>query len=257
MDRDDPQRGSDIWQLQLELNQRARARDLGQQVAVDGVYGPVTDALAHDVAYTYGAAQKFLDQAGFGEGLQRLVRFPGRRTPAQRARDQLRRKPRIITSAQLGLRFQYLWGQKGTPFRGADHYTADSRAQTGDALVEKVKVYHRLHGGGVAYEALFADDGTIVLGNPADRKGAAVAGQNSGMWNISHPGTTGDLIAPAALRSMRWYLAHAHTTQIPAAYRSPVDLRRAGFDWRGHREHPGQSTACPGDMLPQYKELHR
>ena len=163
--------------------------------------------------------------------------------------------PRIITAAQLGLRFQYLWGSKGYVTRGAWHYTAGPRAPGATRLIELVRTYHRMHGGGLAYEAVIADDGTIALINPMNRKGAAVASSNTGMVNICCPGTTGDRLTEAQERSVRWLRDNWHTRSVPSAHRLPRGAR--ALDWRGHREHPGQSTACPGAMLTDYKECWR
>lgn len=249
-----PQAGEDIKQLQRDLNERSRARNLGQQVAEDGMYGPMTRQLAHDVAYAYGAAAKYLRLEGFGQGLQRIVRNPGRRTPAQRRRDRRRRSPRLITARQAGLTgFQYLWGGKGAVFRGAGHYTAGPRATSDSRLVELARTYHRMHGGGLAYEYFIGDNGTILLGNLMDRKSAGVAMNNTGLVNVCCPGTTGDLMTPAQVRSVRWLMANAHTRRVPAPHRAPAKL--TGLSWLGHKEYPSNSTACPGDMLPQYKEI--
>lgn len=172
---------------------------------------------------------------------------------------QARRKPRIITAAQLGLRFQYIWGAKGRPYRGAGHYTAGARCKDATALAAEIRSVHAYHAGkgwgGISYEALIADDGTIGLANPVDRMSAGVGGQNTGLVNVCCPGTTGDRMTAAQKRSVAWLLDHWHTRRIPAAHRLPRPARELG--WLGHKEYPGQSTACPGDMLDQYHDLWR
>ena len=177
------------------------------------------------------------------------------RTRRAQLREHRSAKPSIITASQLGLRFQYLWGSKGTVYRGAWHYTAGPRAPDRAKLIELVRLYHRMHPGGLAYEAMIADDGTIALIGPMNRKGAAVAAQNTGMVNICAPGTTGDRLTAAQRESIRWLRENWHTRRVPKAHRAPGPVR--GLDWRGHREHPGQSTSCPGAMLPDYKETWR
>lgn len=168
-------------------------------------------------------------------------------------------KPRIITASQLGLSFQWVWGDKGGVYRGAGHYTAGPRAKTATDLVQLARTYHQAHAakgwGGISYEALIADDGTICLLNPAARKSAAVASNNTGMINVCVPGTTGDRITPAAAASIRWLLANWHTTKAPKAHRMSRRVRASDIDWRVHREHPDQSTQCPGDMTSQYRSL--
>ena len=170
-----------------------------------------------------------------------------------RARQAAAWRPRIRTAAQVGLRFRYLFGNKGPVYRGAGHYTADARAKNMADLVAKARVYERLHPGGVAYEALVADNGDLLLANPMDRKGAAVAVNNTGMVNICCPGTTGDRLTAAQKQTIRWLLGHWHTSAVPAPHRLPRAAR--GLEWRGHREYPSQSTACPGAMLADYRDL--
>jgi hypothetical protein len=166
-------------------------------------------------------------------------------------------RPRMITSAQLGLGFQYIWGTKGNVYRGAGHYTAGHRVADATALAHEMRSDHAFHmgkgWGGLSYEVMIADDGTLGFGNPANRKSAAVAGQNTGLVSICCPGTTGDHMTAAQKRSVRWYLNNAHTSKVPKAYRLP--RRARSLQWRPHNEWPGQSTACPGVMAHDYKEL--
>lgn len=163
-------------------------------------------------------------------------------------------KPRIITARQLGLTFQYVFGGKGRVFNIAGHYTAGHRASGAAELMREARndhAFHRSKGwGGLSYEWMIADDGTIVCGNPTNRKSAAVALHNTGLVNICMPGTTGDKPTEAQARSLTWLLANAHTSAMPAAHRSPVDLRLIWL--RGHRQFPDQSTACPGNFQTVY-----
>lgn len=167
------------------------------------------------------------------------------------------RRPRIITARQLGLRFQYIWGTKGTVYRGAGHYSAGRRVANATELAAEVRSFHAYHAskgwGGASYEAIIADDGTIALANPTDRKSAAVAGQNTGMVGICCPGTTGDRMTAASKRSAKWLFDNWHTRKVPAAHRLPRPARELG--WKGHKEFPGQSTACPGSMLEDYRKV--
>lgn len=163
--------------------------------------------------------------------------------------------PRIITAAELGLTFQYVFGYAGPIYRGAWHYSAGSRAKDADALVTLVRSFHAYHKslgwGGCSYPALVADDGTIVLANPISRKAAAVASNNTGMVGICVPGTTGMRLTPQCMDSLRWLKTSWHTETVPVVHRLP---RPAGeLDWRGHHEFPGQSTACPGAYLQDYR----
>lgn len=166
-------------------------------------------------------------------------------------------KPRIITAEQIGLTFQNVFGTKGTIFRGAGHYTAGHRCSGATELIAEAKSDHRFHAGkgwgGLSYEVMVADDGTVLLGNPIWRKSAAVAVNNTGMVNICCPGTTGDNIAEKQRQSIEWLFDNWHTDAIPKAHRLP---RSAGsLTWKGHKEWPSQSTACPGNMLDDYHRI--
>jgi hypothetical protein len=107
--------------------------------------------------------------------------------------------------------------------------------------------------GGLSYEAMVADDGTIGLGNPIGRKSAAVASTNTGMVNICCPWTTGDRMTAAQKASVRWLMDNWHTTAVPAVHRLPLPARSIG--WKGHRYYPQQSTECPGVMINDYQEI--
>lgn len=164
------------------------------------------------------------------------------------------KQPRIITAAQLGLRFSYPFGTKGTVVNGAGHYTAGGRSADAAALREEMRRDHAYHAslgwGGLSYEAMIADDGTIGLGNPTDRKSAAVANMNTGLVNICCPGTTGDRMTAAQKASVKWLLANWHTAKVPPAHRLARPAH--GLTWKGHNQWPGQSTGCPGAMQADY-----
>lgn len=254
--------GTDVRHLQTALNARSRARGL-PTIKVDGVFGSSTDIAVQRVARALGASESTIRKPGATIGEQRIIRWPATRNPAQRARARSRAKnataPRIITAGQLGLRFAYVFGPKGQIYRGAGHYTAGRRARNASELAAEMRSDHAFHAskgwGGLSYEAMIADDGTIGFGNPVDRKSAAVAVNNTGMVNICCPGTTGDRMTDAQKASVRWLLDHWHTTKVPKAHRLPRRARE--LTWHGHREWPSQSTACPGAMLDDYKELWR
>jgi hypothetical protein len=202
-------------------------------------------------------------------GVSRMIRNPGLRTTEQKELGRRRiahlkktgegfgGKPKMVTAAQIGLSFQNLWGAKGTVFRGAGHYTAGRRVANKDELIAEMRADHKFHigkgWGGLAYEAMVADDGTIGFGNPMTRKGTAVEETNTGMVNICCPGTTGDRMTPPQQASVRWLMDNWHTTAVPSAHRLPVKARSIG--WRGHRFYPNQSTDCPGAMIKDFKEI--
>jgi hypothetical protein len=267
--------GSDVRKLQVATGARLHARGLGRYApADDGQFGPQTARAAARAAWELGAlltTAKAVDGGKCPTGVQNLIRYPGRRDEHQlaRARDRVRHRyplditagepPAIVTSAELGLKFQWVFGEKGALVHGAGHYTAGRRVPNRAALIEEMRSDHRFHAdkgwGGLSYEAMVADDGTIGFGNPPGRKSAAVALHNTGLVSVCCPGTTGDRIAVAQAASVKWLLEHWHTAHVPAAYRLP--RRVGGLTWLGHREFPDQATACPGDMLAQYHDLFR
>lgn len=261
----DPQRGADVHALRSAVSRRLKAR--GEDgVADEGGFGAGVAQACELALWMIGASRSTVKLAHRGiatERAQKLIRNPGTRNPVQLARARARRgkpspyggggKPTIITARQIGLRFQYLFGAKGTVYRGAGHYTAGPRAASRGRLIELVRLYHGMHPGGLAYEYVVADDGTIAAANPMGRKSAGVAMNNTGLINVCCPGTTGDRMTAAQKRSIAWLLANAHTSAMPAAHRAP--RRPLGLSWRPHKEYPSNSTACPGDMTGQYKEL--
>lgn len=163
--------------------------------------------------------------------------------------------PPFKTAAQLGLTFTYPFGNKGAVTRGGGHYSAEDRARNLadlERLARAFHEYHRLKGwGGISYEVLIADDGSMVFANPMDRKAAAIAGMNTGMVSMCCPGTTGDRLTVAQKRTIRWLMDNWHTAAVPARHRLPVRAR--SIPWRGHREW-NNNSACPGDMLADFHE---
>lgn len=172
-----------------------------------------------------------------------------------RRQRQLAERPPFVTARELGLTFQYVFGAKGPVVNGAAHYTAGHRAANRAALIVEMRNDHAFHKskgwGGLSYEVMIADDGTIGFGNPMDRKAAAVALHNTGMVGICCPGTTGDVLTRAQRDSILWLRANWHDhPDIPKAHRLPRPMHE--LRWLGHHEWPDQSTACPGDMLAGY-----
>jgi hypothetical protein len=204
-------------------------------------------------------------------GVARMIRNPGLRTDEQKQRGRKRiarmradgttrgggTKPAFITAAQIGLSFQNVFGPKGAVTRGAGHYTAGRRVPNATELAKEMRSDHTFHKGkgwgGLAYEAMVADDGTIGFGNPMTRKSAAVMANNTGMVSICCPGTTGDRMTAAQKASVRWLMDNWHTAAVPLVHRLPRPARE--FGWNGHKFYPGQSTDCPGVMIEDYREI--
>lgn len=181
--------------------------------------------------------------------------FEARAMVARRERQVDAPPPPFKTAGQIGLSFTYVFGSKGKVVRGGGHYSATGRAAGMDDLVRMARQFHEHHKslgwGGLSYEVLIADDGSMVFGNPVDRKAAAIASMNTGMVSICCPGTTGDRLTNAQQQSIRWLMDHWHTDKVPARHRLPVRAR--SIPWRGHREW-NNNSACPGAMLPDFHE---
>lgn len=160
--------------------------------------------------------------------------------------------PRIVTAKSLGMTFDWVFGQRGTVYRATGHYTAGPRARNaaeGVATARAVHAQHRNQGwGGCSYDAMICDDGTLILLNPPTRKSAHVASNNTGNASVNCPGTTGDQPTAAQQATFRWYLANAHTSNVPREHRQPVDLR--SVRWYGHNDL--NATACPGAFKTMY-----
>ena len=194
------------------------------------------------------------DKAGIVKW-QALLEEAGRKIRLREA--QLQKRPRFVTARGLGLTFQNVFGAKGAVIHGTGHYTAGGRAKNATDLAREMRADHAFHKGkgwgGLSYEVMIADDGTIGFGNPMSRKSAAVASHNTGMVNICCPGTTGDRMSDAQAASVRWLRANWHKRVVPSAHRLPRPMHE--IQWKTHREWPDQATACPGDMIPDYKRV--
>lgn len=87
----DPMKGEDVKALQDAVNDRARARGM-RTVEADGIMGPDTLKAAAAVGWRLGAMDSTLRKPLTTLGLQRVIRYPASRTPAQRVRS-LQRRP--------------------------------------------------------------------------------------------------------------------------------------------------------------------
>ena len=178
----------------------------------------------------------------------------------QRARDKrakrdqqiaaLESKPRIVPS---GIRTAAVFGQLGPELRVTTHYAASPRAHNlaeGLAMARSFDAFHRSKGwGGLSYHYLIPDTGEIILGRPLTQKGAGVAFTNSNNVHVNFFCTTGHQPTEAQKRAIRWLIANAHTSAMPASHRTDRDLRKA--DIRQHRDWPRQSTSCAGNFTPE------
>ncbi|WP_147107101.1 peptidoglycan recognition protein family protein [Nesterenkonia populi] len=101
-------------------------------------------------------------------------------------------------------------------------------------------------GGGISYTFVIFASGRVWVGTGASRIGAHTGGRNSISVSFAFVGN--------------FTTAQASTNAIAAAGRLIRELRQAGVLARprtngGHRDAPGQATACPGNAL--YRQIPR
>lgn len=102
--------GSDVRALQIAVNARAKSRGIAQ-IQVDGEVGPFTLRAVRKVAYAMGAAQATLDYRLTGKqeipvGVQRMIRWPTSRLPAQLVRARQRTRVNKVDSLRERAWFQ-------------------------------------------------------------------------------------------------------------------------------------------------------
>jgi hypothetical protein len=262
-------RGEDVRAFEEALNarlehvpffmRRGRFIDPGARVKANGVFDDDDLAAWRIVREAIGLP---LDHPPTVQA-QRNLRWPWTRTPAARQRAKKRRagggwKPKIVTASQLGLRFQYLWGGKGAMDSVAGHYDAGSQVRSEAEAIARARGIHAGHvllgHGGAAYEVLVGP-GILILLNPVDRKSAAVAMQNTGLYSFCVPGTAGDRMDELTKRTLAWAVDNMHTRAIPTGHRWPAPVRSRTR--LGHKEFPGQATQCPDTYLYDYREIWR
>jgi N-acetylmuramoyl-L-alanine amidase len=129
------------------------------------------------------------------------------------------------------------------------HHTAYPTSRIGktfaaeSAHMREIQRWHVARGWAtVGYHFVVSPTGRIFLARPPDRLGAHVLGHNVGTVGIALMGNF-ELERPskAALDG----LDHARRRLVPGA---------AGKPLLGHRDHTGQSTACPGRYLEPHAE---
>ena len=138
------------------------------------------------------------------------------------------------------------------PYRIAIHHTYRPANDGGNAAarMRSMQSYHMNNLGwcDIGYHFVISQSGHIYQGRSrSDRPGAHVGGQNSGNIGISFIAdftsqTPTNTQLDAGARIMRW-----------AKDQHGFNLTRSTV--RGHREHAGQSTSCPGGMVNHLQNL--
>ena len=150
------------------------------------------------------------------------------------------------------------WGARPTECTAADpaktrmaiHHTV-TPADIDPARIRGIQAYHMDSRGwcDIGYHFLITRDGTIYEGRPLDLRGAHVGGHNTGNVGVSLVGcfhTSGCMDwTPFEPPEAMIDAAAAIVGRITALYDIPIDAERV----KGHRDHAGATTTCPGDYL--------
>jgi hypothetical protein len=137
--------------------------------------------------------------------------------------------------------------------RASIHHTVTSRSLNGSypARLRQIQSFHMDSRGycDVGYHYLITEDGSAWEGRPDNRLGAHVGGGNTGNLGVSFVGCfhtsscsgLGGAQPPQAMLNAAGALVKT-ASQTFGFTRNTTTVR-------GHRDNPGQSTACPGDNL--------
>lgn len=180
------------------------------------------------------------------EKLEGLVKKYSRKAKRAARRLRNRFKPKVIDLA-LWRTAQGPLARQGSLNGTVGHYTAGPLDDDGDdEAISLWRAYDRAHKAQgwscLGYPWGVTRDGTIVLLRGRQYVGAHTLGHNTGWDGCSVHGTTGDTWTKPQLRAFRYALKKFGTIDKPVY---------------GHREMPGQSTACPGNFLAGYKKKGR
>ena len=139
-------------------------------------------------------------------------------------------------------------------YRMAIHHTFTPPSSSGGyaARIRSIQAYHQDTRGwcDIGYHFLVTEDGRVWEGRPVDRMGAHVAHQNTGNIGVSFVGcfqkgacdgiSSSNVPTEAAIEGAG-HVMHALAQKFNISP-SPADIK-------GHRDHAGASTECPGDGL--------
>jgi hypothetical protein len=155
----------------------------------------------------------------------------------------------VVSRAQWGARASNGCASESSKYRMAIHHTVTATSQNGEVepIIRQAQAYH-MDGRGycdVAYHFLLATDGRIFEGRPLGLRGGHTLNNNTGNIGMSyvgcfHPGCgdhqpTAEMLASGGL--------------LVATLSGVFGFGISSDTVKGHRDHPGQSTACPGNYL--------
>lgn len=171
--------------------------------------------------------------------------------------------------ANAGVRSRSTWDAKASngcgtdsgKYRMAVHHTYTPTTSYGsyEARLRSIQSYHQDTKGwcDVGYHLLVTADGTVWEGRPMNYRGAHVGGQNTGNIGVSFVGCfesgscegVGGVTQPT--QSML-----SGAAGVIASLGSHYGIGLTASNVKGHGQHAGQSTSCPGNQLiPHIPEL--
>ena len=160
----------------------------------------------------------------------------------------------VVTRGQWGARGTRCKGSNTNKYRMAIHHTFTPPASSGSYLkrVKSVQAYH-MDGRGwcdVGYHFLITQDGKVYEGRPIKFRGAHVANQNTGNVGISYVGCfqPGECSSVGGTQTPTEAMIQSGGNLVGAiSKRYGISVNHSRV--RGHREHSGASTTCPGNHL--------
>ncbi len=146
-------------------------------------------------------------------------------------------------------------GYDVSKYRTAIHHTASPAGDAGnyDQRIRQIQSYH-INGNGwcdIGYHFLVTQDGQLWEGRPVSYQGAHVGGNNSGNAGITMVGC----FEPGACDTSTFGPLTPSQESVDALASLIAALSaQFGFEIdastvKGHQDHPGASTACPGENL--------
>jgi len=162
--------------------------------------------------------------------------------------------------AALGVNSRESWGARGTrcssrnpdKYRVAIHHTVSQPGGDPASRLRGIQSYHMDSRGwcDVGYHFLVSVDGRIWEGRPIDLLGAHVGGHNTGNIGISfigcfHSSGCGAIEGPREPPNVMIENVAGFVAGLSSLYGFAITPSSV----KGHRDHSGQSTSCPGDHL--------
>ncbi len=269
-------RGGFLFDLWADVG----SADMNVEVRGVRADGTVTDWKAAEV--TWREAPHLVARADLGEAvLATQIRIPAAEvqlvqnmiydavTPAEiNAGDQqpssgIGSTSQGLTSDLVGLvQPRSAWGARAAKcsskdsnkYRMAIHHTFTPPSSSGgyEARIRSIQAYHQDTRGwcDIGYHFLVTEDGRVWEGRPVDTMGAHVSGNNTGNIGISWVGCfqkgACDGISSSNVPTDAAIEGAGH---VMNALAKKFGISPTSADMKGHRDHPGASTECPGDGL--------